>query len=233
MGIQPKQTPPPASKQVPVSKSTPKAPSKAVKATPKATPKVKPKAPKVAAPGVIPSGDSPPPPKKRPGERRGATKDAPSDAEIEARRVKVSMLLVAHAPNRRIAELVGVSLPTVNRDIAAVKAESRARAGVAMDQHFADGLARLDELGRRLWSGPLAQSHLDMKAFEGALKLYATMFKLLGINRPITLELTGAGGQPLIPVRDDDALLDEIDRLSERLAAMPRRIVPVLPPPVG
>jgi len=134
------------------------------------------------------------------------------------------MLLAAHAPRRRISEIIGVPLHTIDRDIAAVKAEFRERAAATMDQHLADELARLDELGRRLWQGPLGDNPIDLKALDRALRLYAQRCKLLGLDRPIAIEVTGAGGQPLIPLKNDDALLEEIDRLTERLAAIPDRL---------
>lgn len=161
--------------------------------------------------------------KKRPGARIGATKDAPTDAEIESRRAQIATLLAAHQSRQVIAEVMNMAQRTVDRDIAAVKEAARERASETMQNHFADELARLDELGRRLWQGPLSSKVLDLKAFDRALRLYAQRCKLLGLDRPLSIEITGAGGQPLIPLRDDDALLDEIDRLSERLAAMPRR----------
>lgn len=163
-------------------------------------------------------------PKKRAGQRIGATKNAPSVAEIEARRAKVASLLAAHTPRGRISEIVGVDVRTVARDIAAVKAESRERAGASMDQHFADELAYLDELGRRLWEDHLFTDPIDLHAFALALKLSAQRCKLLGLDGREAIEVTGAGGQPLIPLRDNDALLDEIDRMTERLASMPDRL---------
>jgi len=84
----------------------------------------------------------------------------------------------------------------------------------------AEELATLTEVDRRLWAEQLASSPIDPKAVETLLKVHDRRVRLLGMDKPQRVEITGAGGGPLMVEMDNEALLDEIDRLSERLATM-------------
>lgn len=163
-------------------------------------------------------------PKRRPGQRKGATATAPGDAVIDERRARVARLLVAQVPRRRIAEIVGTSLPTVDRDIAAVRALWRNNAAADVADAVGREVAALNEVERRLWAEQLAVQPIDPKAIQSLLQIHDRRARLLGLDRPRKVEVTGPGGAPLVPTPDDyEALLDEIDRLGERLVALPQR----------
>lgn len=162
--------------------------------------------------------------KKRPGQRQGFTKDKPTDAEIEQRRHRVAVMLAARWPRFQMVERLGVSRATLERDIAFIRAEWRERAQSEIAEIVADELASLDELERRVKNDHLKIVPIDPKAVNAMLAIHDRRARLLGLDRPRKVEVSGANGQPLIPVRDDAALLEEIDRLTERLAAMPDRV---------
>jgi len=153
-------------------------------------------------------------------QRQGITKDAPTDAEIAARRERIAVLLVAKMPRSVICQRVGISERTLYRDITAIKEMWQERASEQIGILVAEELATLTEVDRRLWAEQLASSPIDPKAVETLLKVHDRRVRLLGMDKPQRVEITGAGGGPLMVEMDNEALLDEIDRLSERLATM-------------
>lgn len=153
-------------------------------------------------------------------QRQGITKDAPTDAEIAARRERIAVLLVAKMPRSVICQRVGISERTLYRDITAIKEMWQERASEQIGVLVAEELATLTEVDRRLWAEQLASSPIDPKAIETLLKVHDRRVRLLGMDKPQRVEITGAGGGPLMIEMDNEALLDEIDRLSERLATM-------------
>lgn len=153
-------------------------------------------------------------------QRQGITKDAPTDAEIAARRERIAVLLVAKMPRSVICQRVGISERTLYRDITAIKEMWQERASEQIGVLVAEELATLTEVDRRLWAEQLASSPIDPKAIETLLKVHDRRVRLLGMDKPQRVEITGADGGPLMIEMDNEALLDEIDRLSERLATM-------------
>lgn len=163
--------------------------------------------------------------KRRPNQRQGATKNNPTPAQIAQRRERVAFLLTAKTPILKIAAALGVSEKTIDRDVRAIRDEWEASARESIDAHVASELAALDEVERRLWRDHLSQEPIDQNGVRSLLQVHDRRARLLGLDRPRRVEVTGADGQPLIPpVIDDTPLLDDIERLTERLAAMPRRV---------
>jgi hypothetical protein len=158
--------------------------------------------------------------------RQGITKDAPTEAEIAARRERIAVLLVAKMPRAVICQRVGISERTLSRDIAAIKEAWIERASEQIGVLVAEELATLTEVDRRLWAEQLASSPIDPKAVETLLKVHDRRVRLLGMDKPQRVEITGADGGPLVITMDDEALLDEIDRMGVRLAQMARSTVP-------
>jgi hypothetical protein len=162
--------------------------------------------------------------RRRPTQRQGATKNAPTPAQLAARRERVAFLLTAKTPLSKIAEALGVSESTIDRDVRAIRAAWEASATASLDHHVANELAALDEVERRVWADHLTQRPVDQNAVRSLLQIHDRRARLLGLDRPRRIEVTGADGAPLIPpLIDDTPLLDDIDRLSERLAVLPRR----------
>jgi hypothetical protein len=118
-----------------------------------------------------------------------------NDAEIEARRRKVASALLAGSDNfTSIAKELGVSKPTITRDVAHIEEQWRAES--TQDIAVAKGrdLKRTDRLISAMW--PLALTG-DTKAVAAISKLLDQRAKLLGLNAPEKRELSTANDIPL------------------------------------
>jgi hypothetical protein len=171
---------------------------------------------------VSTSTSSPTPKRRRGAIRTGATKDAPTDLEIEQRRQQVAYLLGQRATRAEIARSLSVSRQTIDRDVDALRAYWREQATGEIAEIVGTELATLDALERRLWSERLRTQPIDPRDIETLLKILDRRARILGLDKPRKVEVTGPGGTPLVPT-DDERLLEEIERLGERLATLPVR----------
>lgn len=162
------------------------------------------------------------PKRRRPGYRRGASADAPTDLEIEQRRQQVAYLLGQRATRAEIARTLGVSRQTIDRDVDALRRFWREQSTAEIAEIIGVELAALDAVERRLWSERLTTQPIDPRDVETLLRVHDRRARLLALDRPRRIEVTGADGAPLLPP-SDEALLEEIERLGERLAALPLR----------
>jgi len=111
----------------------------------------------------------------RPGQRKGATKENPTDFEIDQRRLQVARLLSEKVPQSEIAERLGISRSTLTRDLTAIKTEWRSQVRVQYTEAIAQEIAALDELERGIWMthlnafGDDTESKFDLKAIDGLL----------------------------------------------------------------
>ncbi|AKL72408.1 Homeodomain-like domain [Actinobacteria bacterium IMCC26256] len=123
----------------------------------------------------------------RPGQRKGATKQNPTDFEIDQRRLQVGRLLSEKVPQSEIAECLGISRSTLTRDLTAIKAEWRSQVRVQYTEAIAQEIATLDELERRIWVthlnafGDDSVSEFSLKAVGALLSIKDRRYRLLGL----------------------------------------------------
>jgi len=90
---------------------------------------------------------------------------------------------------------IEVSIATVNRDLKIIRAEWKQKATESIDEWIASELADLDELEKQAWRE---------KRYDLILKIKDRRAKLLGLDKPMRTELTGADGAPVkITIRWD------------------------------
>lgn len=119
-----------------------------------------------------------------------------NDAEIEARRRKVASALLAGSDNfTSIAKELGVSKPTISRDVKAIEAQWRAEAMQDISAAKGRDLRRTERMIGAMWAKALAG---DERSAKMVLDLMQHRAKLLGLNAPEKRELTGMEGEPLV-----------------------------------
>jgi len=123
----------------------------------------------------------------RPGQRKGATKENPTDFEIDQRRLQVARLLSEKVPQSEIAERLGISRSTLTRDLTAIKTEWRSQVRIQYTEAIAQEIATLDELERGIWVthlnafGDETESKFDLKAIGALLSVKDRRYRLLGL----------------------------------------------------
>jgi len=90
---------------------------------------------------------------------------------------------------------IEVSHGTISRDVQIIRAEWKQKATESIDEWIASELADLDELEKQAWRE---------KRYDLILKIKDRRAKLLGLDKPMRTELTGADGAPVkITIRWD------------------------------
>lgn len=119
-----------------------------------------------------------------------------SATDIEARRRKVASALLAGSDNfTSIAKELGVSLPTISRDVKAIEAQWQAEAVQDISAAKGRDLRRSERMIGAMWPKAL---NGDERAAKMVLDLMQHRAKLLGLNAPEKRELTGMEGEPLV-----------------------------------
>ena len=126
----------------------------------------------------------------------------PRKDEIIIRREAIAAMRARGLTQRQIRDSllnmkppIEVSIATVNRDLKIIRAEWKQKATESIDEWIASELADLDELEKQAWRE---------KRYDLVLKIKDRRAKLLGLDKPMRTELTGADGAPVkITIRWD------------------------------
>lgn len=130
----------------------------------------------------------------------------PKREELATRRRKVAELRLQHWTESEIAEALGVSQPTISRDLAHIRDEWREERVRSYDDWVAEELAKLAALERTLLPEAILEGG---QAVDRVLSVMDRRARLLGLDKPQLHEHT---------IVTEDALDAEIRRLEERLA---------------
>lgn len=140
--------------------------------------------------------------------RRPTTQKAGKAQDIAARRHEVFRLLRSGMRQVRIAEQLGVSEATVSIDVKLVMQDLRAD---TMDEAKAyQGLAkaRLEALYERYEEAALS-GNLD--AARICLGVIDRWCRVMGVDQPQRLEVTGPDGQPVVSVQALQAFVQRVE----------------------
>jgi len=132
--------------------------------------------------------------------------DADDDALAE-RRQRVSALRLMHYTQREIAAEIGVSVATVNRDLAVVRAEWADRRSQSYESWVAEELAKIDLLERAILPAAISG---DDKAQARIVQFMDRRARMMGLDKPERFEHT---------VITLDAVEAEIARLEREMAS--------------
>lgn len=126
----------------------------------------------------------------------------PRKDEIIIRREAIAAMRARGLTQRQIRDSllnmkppIEVSIATVNRDLKLIRAEWKRKATESIEEWIANELADMDELEKQAWRE---------KRYDLVLKIKDRRAKLLGLDKPMRTELTGADGAPVkITIRWD------------------------------
>jgi len=106
---------------------------------------------------------------------------SPDFSETETRREKVSALQMADVGQSEIAKRLGISLATVESDLAELHEARLADASESCDDARAYELARLNEIERRLWAEVLVERPISLQGITSFLAIHDRRVRLLGL----------------------------------------------------
>jgi sigma54-dependent transcription regulator len=132
------------------------------------------------------------------------------DDMLAQRRQKVSALRLMHYTQREIAAEIGVSVATVNRDLAVVRAEWADRRTQSYESWVAEELAKIDLLERAILPSAIAG---DDKAQARIVQFMDRRARMMGLDKPERFEHT---------VITLDAVEAEIARLEREMGERDR-----------
>jgi Trp operon repressor len=138
------------------------------------------------------------------------TKLDADDDEMAQRRQKVSALRLMHYTQREIAAEIGVSVATVNRDLAVVRAEWAERRTQSYEAWVAEELAKIDLLERAILPAAISG---DDKAQARLVQFMDRRARMMGLDKPERHEHT---------VITLDAVEAEIARLEREMVERER-----------
>jgi len=121
------------------------------------------------------------------------TERAAKDLELADRRRQVAGYVLARVPQREIAALLGVAVSTVNGDVSALREEWRLEAQRDLEDWRAEELAALaaDEQSLRARMIQAAENmQLRLQIYDRILKIGERRARLLGLDKPIRVDLT-------------------------------------------
>jgi Trp operon repressor len=135
------------------------------------------------------------------------TKLDADDDTLAERRQRVSALRLMHYTQREIAAEIGVSVATVNRDLAVVRAEWADRRSQSYESWVAEELAKIDLLERAILPAAIAG---DDKAQARIVQFMDRRARMMGLDKPERFEHT---------VITLDAVEAEIARLEREMTS--------------
>ena len=122
-------------------------------------------------------------------------RDRAKATAIEARRRQVAALLLGGASNHgQIADQLGVSRPTISRDIRALEAQWREEAARDIAAARGEMISRHHVLRKGLATAARAG---DVQAVKATLAIDAEDAKLMGLYAPERREIAGTNDTPL------------------------------------
>jgi len=138
------------------------------------------------------------------------TKLTADDDALAERRQKVSALRLMHYTQREIAAELGVSVATVNRDLAVVRAEWAERRSQSYESWVGEELAKIDLLERAILPAAISG---DDKAQARLVQFMDRRARMMGLDKPERFEHT---------VITMDAVEAEIARLEREMTERER-----------
>jgi len=132
------------------------------------------------------------------------------DDLLAERRQRVSALRLMHYTQREIAAELGVSVATVNRDLAVVRAEWAERRSQSYETWVAEELAKLDLIERAILPAAISG---DDKAQARLVQFMDRRARMMGLDKPERFEHT---------VITMDAVEAEIARLEREMGERER-----------
>jgi Trp operon repressor len=139
-----------------------------------------------------------------------ATKLTADDDALAERRQKVSALRLMHYTQREIAVELGVSVATINRDLAVVRAEWAERRSQSYESWVGEELAKIDLLERAILPAAISG---DDKAQARLVQFMDRRARMMGLDKPERFEHT---------VITLDAVEAEIARLEREMTERER-----------
>jgi Trp operon repressor len=139
-----------------------------------------------------------------------ATKLTADDDALAERRQKVSALRLMHYTQREIAVELGVSVATINRDLAVVRAEWAERRSQSYESWVGEELAKIDLLERAILPAAISG---DDKAQARLVQFMDRRARMMGLDKPERFEHT---------VITMDAVEAEIARLEREMSERER-----------
>jgi transcriptional regulator with XRE-family HTH domain len=132
------------------------------------------------------------------------------DDAMEERRQKTAALRLMHYTQREIAAELGVSIATVSRDLAVVRAEWAERRSQSYEQWVGEELAKIDLLERAIMPAAISG---DDKAQARLVQFMDRRARMMGLDKPERFEHT---------VITMDAVEAEIARLEREMVERER-----------
>jgi Trp operon repressor len=138
------------------------------------------------------------------------TKLTADDDALAERRQRVSALRLMHYTQREIAAQLGVSVATINRDLAVVRAEWAERRSQSYESWVGEELAKIDLLERAILPAAISG---DDKAQARLVQFMDRRARMMGLDKPERFEHT---------VITMDAVEAEIARLEREMTERER-----------
>jgi hypothetical protein len=127
------------------------------------------------------------------------------------RRIEVGRMVLARVPVRVMAERLGVSTNTINRDIRVVERWWHDSAITQRSKLVERETVKLDEL-ERAW---VERAINDPVALDGVLRIQAARAKLLGLNAPTQSQVEIVGDADELRKRALEIVQDDLARRRE------------------
>jgi predicted transcriptional regulator len=116
------------------------------------------------------------------------------DPVVAKRRRMVAELALRRISQAAIAEAMGISQPTVSRDLAAIEAEWRREMVEDVESKKAREIAELEEMERQVIQDMLSSRISRYRGIRARLEIKKRKAKMLGFDAPMQVESPGGDG---------------------------------------